>query len=124
MASPLFTSIVLLQMVGTHSVGHEDAGPSRHADSPPSSTWVETLQQLLGKQDETLRLISHNTASGRQNHWPQDQDSSYQEFLGTCPPVLTQAEEPPQADEWLNTIEQKFRLLGCTDQQKAKFAAH
>jgi hypothetical protein len=62
----------------------------------------------MGKQnemDETLHLIAQNTASGHQDHRPQDQDSSNQEFLGTYPPVFTQAEEPLQADVWLNTIE-------------------
>jgi hypothetical protein len=81
----------------------------------------------MGKQnemDETLHLIAQNTASGHQDHRPQDQDSSNQEFLGTYPPVFTQAEEPLQADEWLNTIEQKLRLLKCTDQQKAEFATY
>jgi len=34
------------------------------------------------------------------------------------------AEELLQADEWLNTIEQKFRLLRVTEHQKADYASH
>ena len=34
------------------------------------------------------------------------------------------AEEPLQADEWLNTIEQKFRLLRVTEHLKAEYASH
>ena len=34
------------------------------------------------------------------------------------------AEEPLQADEWLNTIEQKFHLLRVTELLKAEYASH
>ena len=40
------------------------------------------------------------------------------------PPIFKKAEEPLQADEWLNTIEQKFHLLRVTDQMKAGCASH
>jgi hypothetical protein len=44
--------------------------------------------------------------------------------MDTKLPVFTTAEEPLQADEWLNTIEQKFRLLWVTDQMKAEYASN
>ena len=34
------------------------------------------------------------------------------------------AEEPLQADEWLNTIEQKFRLLRVIEHLKAEYDSH
>ena len=34
------------------------------------------------------------------------------------------AEEPLQADEWLNTIEQKFHLMRVTEHQKAEYVSH
>jgi hypothetical protein len=126
LASPLFTSIALLQMVHTRSAGFEDVGPSGHVEPSPLPTWAKILQQLMGKQnamDETLRLTVENTTSGRQNHRSLHHNSSYQEFLGTHPPMFTQAEEPLQADEWLNTIEQKLRLLRCTDQHQLQGVA-
>jgi hypothetical protein len=33
-------------------------------------------------------------------------------------------EEPLQADEWLNTIEQKFRLLRLTEELKTEYTSH
>ena len=45
-------------------------------------------------------------------------------FLDTKPPIFKVAEEPLQADEWLNTIEQKFHLLRVTEHQKAEYASH
>ena len=35
-----------------------------------------------------------------------------------------EAEEPLQAEEWLNTVEQKFHLLRLTEGLKAEYAAH
>jgi len=35
-----------------------------------------------------------------------------------------EAIESLEADEWLNTLEQKFRLLRVTEELKAEYAAH
>jgi len=44
--------------------------------------------------------------------------------LDTKPPIFKEPEEPLQADEWLNTIEQKFHLLRVTEHMKAEYASH
>ena len=38
--------------------------------------------------------------------------------------MFKEAKELLHADEWLNTIEQKFRLLRVTELMKAKYASH
>ena len=40
------------------------------------------------------------------------------------PPIFKEVEELLQADEWLNTIEQKFRLLRVTKHLKAEYVSH
>ena len=44
--------------------------------------------------------------------------------MDTKPPSFREAEEPLQAEEWLNTVEQKFLLLWLTEGLKAEYAAH
>jgi hypothetical protein len=44
-------------------------------------------------------------------------------FLNTKPPLFKEAEEPLHADEWLNTIEQKFRLLRLTEELKTEYTS-
>jgi len=44
--------------------------------------------------------------------------------MDTKPPVFKEALEPLEADEWINTMEQKFRLLQMTEELKAEYAAH
>jgi hypothetical protein len=45
------------------------------------------------------------------------------EFLATHPPTFTEASEQLEADHWLYTVESKFDLLNCTENQKTMFAA-
>jgi hypothetical protein len=112
-------------MPGSNDSGGEHGVP---AELPPPPTAADVLARLLGSQENmeaALNLIAQNTAPGRHNRpgHDQHQQSTYKDFLDTKPPVFTQAAEPLQADEWLNTIEQKFRLHHYTDNQKAEFAA-
>ena len=77
---------------------------------------------------EVLRGLARNTGHGRgwdqhQGHEP-NQYSEFKDFLDTKPPIFKEVEEPLQADEWLNTIEQKFRLLRVTEHMKAVYASH
>ena len=53
-----------------------------------------------------------------------NQYSSFKDFIDTMPPSFREAEEPLQAEEWLNTVEQKFRLLRLNEGLKAEYAAH
>ena len=53
-----------------------------------------------------------------------NQYSSFKDFMDTKPPSFREAEEPLQAEEWLNMVEQKFRLLRLTKGLKAEYAAH
>jgi hypothetical protein len=45
------------------------------------------------------------------------------EFLTNQPPTFTEASKTLEADHWLHTIESKFDLLNCTENQKTLFAA-
>jgi hypothetical protein len=62
----------------------------------------------------------HNVHQGPEpNHY-----NNFKDFMDTKPPIFKEADEPLHADEWLNTIEQKFRLLRLTKGMKAKYASH
>ena len=73
-----------------------------------------------------MRLITQNTAHAYQQHQGPEpnQYSSFKDFQETKPPIFKVVEEPLQADEWLNTIEQKLYLLMVTKHQKAEYASH
>ena len=44
--------------------------------------------------------------------------------MDTKPPIFKEVVEPLEADEWINTMEQKFRLLRLTEELKTEYAAH
>jgi hypothetical protein len=43
--------------------------------------------------------------------------------LDTEPPIFREAEQPLQADEWLNIIEQKFHVLKVANDMKTEYAS-
>ena len=95
----------------------------------PSPYANEFFAQFLGSQrtmEETQRLTMQNTAHTHQQHegLEPNQYSSFKDFQDTQPPIFKVAKEPLQIDEWLNTIEQKFRLLKVTKHQKAEYVSH
>jgi hypothetical protein len=78
-------------------------------------------QRLLAKA--MRQLVNQDARHGRQGPEP-NQYSDFKDFLNTKPPLFKEVEEPLQADEWLNTIEQKFYLLRQTDELKTEYASH
>ena len=53
-----------------------------------------------------------------------NQYSTFKDFMDTKPPIFKEAAEPLEADEWINTMEQKFYLLRLTEELKIEYAAH
>ena len=76
---------------------------------------------------EVIRGLAQNAGHGRgrdQHQVPKpNQFNNFKDFLYTKPPTFKEAEELMQADEWLNTIEQKFHLLGLTEHLKVEYAS-
>jgi hypothetical protein len=44
--------------------------------------------------------------------------------MDTRPPIFKEATEPLDAEEWINTMEDKFRVLRLTEVLKTEYAAH
>ena len=83
------------------------------------------MEQMQRNMEEALRNIADNTRRGdNQGGREANQYSSFKDFMDTKPPVFKEALEPLEADEWINTMEQKFRLLRMIEERKAEYAAH
>jgi len=75
--------------------------------------------------EEALCNIADNTHCGdNQGGREANQYSSFKDFMDTKPPVFKETLEPLEADEWINTMEQKFRLLRMTEELKGEYATH
>ena len=92
---------------------------------PHAPTLAEAIASLMNSGEEQARLLNmivQNT-SGHRGHHEVEPGVDYSKFLETRPPIFTKAEHPIEANEWLQTLEQKFRVIPqCTDSQKAEFA--
>ena len=90
---------------------------------PPPSTPTELMAMLAEGQHamgEAMRTMAQQVAQGRHQRQGAEpnQYSDFKEFLDTKPPIFKKAEEPLQAEEWLNTLEQKFHLLRLIEPRK------
>ena len=75
---------------------------------PPPPTPTELIAMLAEGQRtmaEALRTIVNRDGRGPRQGPKPNQYSDFKDFLDTKPPIFKEAEEPLQADEWLNTLE-------------------
>ena len=101
-------------------------GAEQHANMnpplpPPPPNPPELMQMMVENQrllTETINQMANQGGRNAPNGPAPNQYSSFKDFMDTKPPSFREAEEPLQAEEWLNTVEQKFRLLWLTDSSK------
>jgi hypothetical protein len=115
-------------MVSTRdgSADAEAAQPDGHSSPPPTLAHVfASIHESRIEQTELLRLLVNNSSCGDTavSNARDQVRSTYVEFLSTQPPTFAEASEPLEADHWLHTIESKFELLHCTENQKMLLAA-
>ena len=74
---------------------------------------------------EAMCTMAQQVAQGRHQRQgvEPNQYSDFKEFLDTKPPIFKEAKESLQAEEWLNTLEQKFHLLSLTEAMKTEYAS-
>jgi len=115
-----------MQMARNTRSGHNEVPPP---PPPPPPMPVELLATIVEGQrmlNEAMQTMAQQNRGGRhvRQGGEANQHSSFKDFQDTKPPVFKEAVEPLEADEWLNTLEQKFRLLRVTEELKAEYAAH
>jgi hypothetical protein len=110
---------------------HDGAGTSRDQDDtlnppPVPPTLAEAIASLVTATADNTRFLREMAGQqlqqqGRRAYLQGPRETSYLDFLETRPPLFVKAEEPLEADEWIQVIEQKFGLLRCMETQKPLF---
>src|SRR3954471_19966245 len=86
---------------------------NREAKRAERQANLVTLQQIA-------QLAHNNQGQGNQdNH-----GSKLKNFQNTNPPVFTKSEEPLDADDWLQTMENNLEVAGVEVNEKVLFATH
>jgi hypothetical protein len=75
-------------------------------------------------EDIVRTIADHYQDGNRQGDNEVDQYSNFKDFLDTEPSIFREAIEPLDVEEWINTIEDKFRLLRMTEVLKTEYVAH
>jgi hypothetical protein len=118
---------------GGSATGNETRDPP--PPPPPPYTTEQFFAQFLGSQrnmenmqqnmEAALRNIADNTRRGlNQGGHEANQYISFKDFMDTHPPIFKEAAEPLDAEEWINTMEDKFRVLRMMEVLKTEYAAH
>jgi hypothetical protein len=86
---------------------------------------IASIRESRDEQTDLLHLlVTNSNRDGIVIGNARDQaQSSYVEFLATQLPTFTEASEPLEADHWLRTIESKFNLLNCVENQNTLLVA-
>jgi hypothetical protein len=83
---------------------------------------MENMQQNM---EAVLRNIADNTRRGlHQGGHEANQYSSFKDFMDTRPPIFKEATEPLDAEECINTMEDKFYVLRMTKVLKTEYTSH
>jgi hypothetical protein len=117
--SSMLTSFTYLQMSRQIRSRSQSRGNTELSSSPPQPTYAELLQMLA----ESQRALDKSVKNHVYEEPEPVQYNNYKDFLDTEPPIFREAEEPLQANEWLNTIEQKFCVLKVADDMKTEYAS-
>jgi hypothetical protein len=123
--NPDIKNVILRVFLVFQMAGRARRGQNEHIPPPPPPP--PTLQELMAQQNEILRQLAQRQPPpqhyGGGDHQRHPAAATYQEFLGTQPPLFTRAEDPLDADVWLRVVESKFPLLSgvCSDVTKVRF---
>jgi hypothetical protein len=121
---------------GANNVNHQEPQPEPQLPPPPPLTAEVFFAQFLGSQrnaeqsqrnmEDFLRTIAENVQRGNNQGGGHgvNQYSNFKDFMDTRPPIFKEAAEPLDAEEWINTMEDKFRVLRLTEVLKTEYAAH
>src|SRR4051812_10734761 len=73
----------------------------------------------------TLQYIAQMATNNNQGHGHQDNPGSkLKNFQNTNPPVFSKTEEPLDADDWLQSMENNLEVAGVEAAEKVLFATH
>src|SRR4051812_42251383 len=106
----------------------------RGGSSSSPDTMLQNLQMLFSDREaerverqanlSTLQHIAH-MANNNQGHGNQDNHGSkLKNFQNTNPFVFSKSEEPLDADDWLQTMENNLEVAGVEANEKVLFSTH
>ena len=118
----LTSFMVIGRMVENFGAGGDNGEPPLPPPPPLHPTLVEILrrsEESRQMQNQIMQAIVQHL--GGQGHGGQCHGHSA--FMATDPPIFRGSKEPLDADFLLRTIEQKFDLIQCNDQESVNYAA-
>ena len=77
-------------------------------------------QAILATLQQIAQMANNNQGHGNQD----DHGSKLKNFQNTNPPIFSMSEEPLDANDWLQTMENNLEVAGAEANEKVLFATH
>ena len=105
--------------------------PTRNNNQDPMLQILQTLvadreaglaerQANLATLQKIAQMANNNQGNGNHDH----PGSKLKNFQNTNPPMFSKTEEPLDADDWLQTMENNLEVVGVEAAEKVLFATH
>jgi hypothetical protein len=119
-----------------NNINNNEPHHEPHLPPPLPLTPEMFFARLLGRQRNTgqsqknmedfLCTIANNVQRGNNQSGGNgaNQYNNFKDFMDTKPPIFKEVAEPLDAEEWINTMEDKFQVLRLTEVLKTEYAAH
>ena len=78
--------------------------PPPSAAAPTLADAIAHLVNVTADNTRILQTMAQNMAPGQQGHRGPEANSTCADFLKTQPPIFIKANEPLEADDWVQTI--------------------
>src|SRR3954462_12038653 len=88
---------------------------------------VSDREAERAERQDNLDTLQHiaQLANNNQGHGNQDNHGSkLKNFQNTNPPIFNKSEDPLDADDWLQTMENNLEFAGVEANEKLPFATH
>ncbi|KAK1561373.1 hypothetical protein QYE76_016787 [Lolium multiflorum] len=124
-----------LQILEGEGEGEDIQGDGYSYMAPPTRStnqdaMLQMLQMMMADREveraerQANLVVLQQLAQNNQGHGHQDHPGSKLKNQNTNPPVFSKTEEPLDADDWLQTMENNLEVAGVEDNEKVLFATH
>jgi hypothetical protein len=113
------------QDADTGTARSQAASQSRPISEQSFMQYMQLVEERRQRDQEVQnKLVHHILSQGGQGRDNGGRGVSLSDFQNTCPLPFSSAPEPMDAENWLRDTERKLNTVGCSDDEKLRYATY
>ncbi|XP_074335508.1 uncharacterized protein LOC141672725 [Apium graveolens] len=105
-----------IDLMARGSASQNNTGNGHHQIVIDRATFMDMVQEVAARQQQNSR--------GNNNGQNQEGQTMFDRFMKQRPNFFKEAKTPMDAEAWIDHMEKIFRVLNCSEQEKARFAIY